>query len=276
MHKLQGSGLPLFMVHGNGVDHQILLPLDEVLAELGMFERHYLDLPGFGQRESLSNAGGLPELADWLEKEIRAVVGDGPFALLGNSMGGLLCQEMADRFSGSVQGLFLIAPAVYADSKQRTLPDSAVAVVDQQLLESLKERDKQLFTDVAAMQTRPAWERFSTWVLPGLEAANLRAMAKLSKRYFLRPLPLHRESRLTIPVSIVCGRHDHVTGFEDPRLLAKRYADLHIIIIEQAGHNVHIEQPEAVEQELRAWSAKVRRSVSPTGNFPPDNHHSMG
>lgn len=263
MHKIHGSGMPLVMVHGNGVDHQILLPLDEVLAESGVFERHYLDLPGFGQCEPLADAGGLPELADWLEHEIRAIAGNGPFALLGNSMGGLLCQEMADRFSDSVQGMFLIAPAVYADSKQRTLPHPAVAVADQDLLESLSERDKQLFTDVAVIQTCPAWERFSEWVLPGLVSANLRAMAKLSKRYFLQPLPLHREGRLSNPVSIVCGRHDHVTGFEDPHLLATRYAELRINVIEQAGHNVHIEQPEIVEGELRTWAEKVQRLLLP-------------
>jgi len=258
MHKVHGSGLPLFMIHGNGVDHRILLPLDEVLGEAEIFERHYLDLPGFGQCEPLSNDGGLPELADWLESKIRATVGEGPFALLGNSMGGLLCQEMADRFSDSVRGMFLLAPAVFADNEQRTLSEPTVAVQDQNLLDSLSERDAELFTDVAVIQTPSAWERFSTWVLPGLLSANLRAMAKLSKRYFLQPLPLYREGQLSIPVSIVCGRLDHVTGFEDPYRLAARYANLHINTIEEAGHNLHLEQPEIVEHELRTWAEKVR------------------
>lgn len=259
MHKIHGSGLPLFMIHGNGVDHRILLPLDGALAESGIFERHYIDLPGFGESDPLSNAGGLPELADWLESEIHSIIGDGPFAVLGNSMGGLLCQEIADRFEDAVQGIFLIAPAVYPDSEQRTLPERAVAIHDQELFLSLSKRDAELFADVAVIQTRDAWEEFSKWVLPGILSANLRAMAKLAKRYFLAPLPLHRENQLSIPVSIVCGRDDHVTGFEDPQRLTLRYPDLHLRIIESAGHNVHIEQPALVAHEIRAWAERVQR-----------------
>ncbi|MGQ3384226.1 alpha/beta fold hydrolase [Glutamicibacter sp. TV12E] len=259
MHKIQGNGLPLFMIHGNGVDHRILLPLDGALAENGTFERHYIDLPGFGERDPLSNAGGLPELADWLESEIHSIIGDGLFAVLGNSMGGLLCQEIADRFGDAVQGIFLIAPAVYPDSEQRTLPERAVAIHDQELFLSLSKRDAELFADVAVIQTRDAWQEFSKWVLPGILSANLRAMAKLAKRYFLEPLPLHRENQLSIPVSIVCGRDDHVTGFEDPQRLTMRYPDLHLKVIESAGHNVHIEQPALVAHEIRAWAERVQR-----------------
>ncbi|WP_345469949.1 alpha/beta hydrolase [Glutamicibacter ectropisis] len=257
MNLTRGSGLPLLMIHGNGVDHRILLPLDTALGEKDVFERHYIDLPGFGDREPLSNAGGLPEIADWLENEIPSIVGERPFALLGNSMGGLLCQEMADRFAPAVRGMFLIAPVVYAVGEQRTLPRQSVSVRDQELLNSLSKRERELFTDVSVIQSRWAWEEFSRWVLPGLLSANLRAMAKLSKRYFLEPLPVHRKEQLMFPVTVVCGRNDHVTGFKDPEQLQSRYPNLNLKVIDDAGHNVHIEQQEIVERELRAWAKEL-------------------
>ncbi|WP_190263788.1 alpha/beta fold hydrolase [Glutamicibacter nicotianae] len=93
------SRIPLFMVHGNGVDHRILKPLEATLEKMRIFDLHYIDLPGFGTCPPLENSGGLPELASWLEALIRQTAGEGRFALLGNSLGALLCQEMGRQVS---------------------------------------------------------------------------------------------------------------------------------------------------------------------------------
>lgn len=42
----RGSGAPLILVHGMGVDHRLLLPLDAALEAAGGWERIYVDLPG--------------------------------------------------------------------------------------------------------------------------------------------------------------------------------------------------------------------------------------
>lgn len=49
----RGTGVPLVMVHGNGVDHRLLLELDEVFAAPGRWERIHVDLPGFGRSPAL-------------------------------------------------------------------------------------------------------------------------------------------------------------------------------------------------------------------------------
>ena len=249
--------MPLFMIHGNGVDHRILKPFEQTLLSGEIFELHNIDLPGFGECPPLDGVAGLPELADWLESTIESVTAGAPFALLGNSMGGLLCQEMADRFADNVQGIFLLATAVFPQAESRTLPEQAVVVHNPALLDSLPETEAQLFSDIAVVQTEQSWHDFSQWVLPGLKAANLRAMAKLSRRYFLDPLPLDRDFQLTVPVRIVCARQDHVTGYEDQSLLLNRYPDARVSIIDAAGHNVHIDQPEAVQSALRSWVDEV-------------------
>ncbi|SCL13576.1 hypothetical protein [Micromonospora inyonensis] len=58
----KGDGLPLVAIHGNGVDHPLLLALDDCPAEPGCGERIYLDLPGFGGTPPLDGTGGLPAL----------------------------------------------------------------------------------------------------------------------------------------------------------------------------------------------------------------------
>lgn len=251
------SRIPLFMVHGNGVDHRILKPLEATLEKMRIFDLHYIDLPGFGTCPPLENSGGLPELASWLEALIRQTAGEGRFALLGNSLGALLCQEMADRFPGQAQGLFLLAPVVFPDAARRTVPEQQVSVADPLLLAELDPHHAQLFSDVAVVQSPEAWRKFAQWVLPGLDCANLRAMAKLSRRYFLDPPPVERGNHLDIPVTIVCGKQDHVTGYLDPERLVHRYPLMKLCVLEPAGHNVHLEQPEQVLAELRDWAQRT-------------------
>ncbi|MFD1375661.1 alpha/beta fold hydrolase [Micrococcus antarcticus] len=257
------SRIPLFMVHGNGVDHRILKPLEAELANAQIFDLHYVDLPGFGTCPPLGNPGGLPELANWLEELIRQTAGEGPFALLGNSLGALLCQEMADRFPGQTQGLFLLAPVVFPDASRRTVPEAQVVVEDPGLLARIDPRQAQQFSDIAVVQSQQAWHSFAQWVLPGLDCANLRSMAKLSKRYFLDPLPVERKRQLDIPVTILCGKQDHITGYRDPEQLSRRYPSMRIRVLDSAGHNVHLEQPEQAAAELRDWAHRTGRMNEP-------------
>ena len=69
-----GAGVPLIAVHGNGVDHRLLL----------------------------------------------ALVGSTPFALLANSLGGLLARNLVAQFGDQVLGLALIAPVVDPDAAPTT------------------------------------------------------------------------------------------------------------------------------------------------------------
>ena len=258
VQKVAGHGIPLVLVHGHGVDHRILLALDEVLATAGIFQRIYVDLPGMGGTAALDDAGGLPEIADWLEQLIRRQCGDRPFAMIGNSLGSLLAQEMGDRFGAQVVGIAMLAPLVYLAHSQRTVPPREILLQDSELLAGLPVQDADHYKQMSVLQTVENWQRFRTHVMPGIRAVNLRSLAKLSKRYFLDELPVERTGQLACPVLMLCGRQDHVTGFADPRRLAARYPSAEIVVVPSAGHNVHLDQPDIVAEEITGWSRAVR------------------
>ena len=253
----RGSGIPLVLIHGNGVDHANLLPLDPAFERIGGFERIYVDLPGFGGTRPLEAPGGLPELAGWLERQIRELVGSRSFALLGQSMGGLLAQEIADRMEEQVRGLALLAPVVYPQAAERNVPPRRVLAPNPRLLAELNSADRAHYEQMSVLQDQANWLRFREHVLPGILSANLRAMSRLSKRYFLDPLPVGRAVRHEFAVLLLCGRQDHVVGFEDSRNLLERYANAEHLILDRAGHNLHIDQPVKVGQKLEAWAQSV-------------------
>ncbi|HJX77776.1 alpha/beta fold hydrolase [Glutamicibacter sp.] len=250
---IHGSGLPVVLVHGNGVDHRILLALDEQLARPGNLQRIYVDLPGFGGTPALAGKSGLPEIADWLQNLLVSQLGTQAFVLIGNSLGGLLAQEMADRFESQILGLVLLAPVIRPAAEERNLPARSIIHEDEVLLAELGTVNAGHYAQMSVLQTRANWEQFEKHVLPGVLSADLRVMAHLSKRYYLETLPVDRDQVWNMPVLIACGMQDHIVGFKDAKELLKRYPNASFLELERAGHNVHIDQPEILAQALEHW-----------------------
>ena len=247
-----GEGLPLVMVHGNGVDHRLLLPLEAALDIDGL-ERLYFDLPGFGQTPALPEPGGLPELAEWLVGHVRGLVGDQPFALLGNSLGGLLVRHLRAQFPGQVCGIAMLAPVVDPVEEHRRQPEFRVLERDDALLSSLDEDDREVFTEMAARQTRPGWEIFSEFIIPGIRSGDSDAFDRLGERYVL-PDPDQAAGPCEGPALIVTGRQDHIVGYEDQFALLKHYPNATYAALHACGHNVHVDQPELTRELVRSWA----------------------
>lgn len=257
----RGDGLPLVAVHGNGVDHRLLLALDDCLAEPGCWERIYLDLPGFGGTPPLEGAGGLPEIAGWLVDAVTDLVGERDFALLANSLGGLLARHVLARFPGRVLGVALIAPVVDPDAARRTRPAFTVVERDDDLLASLPADDRDEFAGITARQTPASWEAFRDFALPGIRAADPGAVQRLSQRYFLPAVPEETSSGYAGPTLIVTGRQDHIVGYQDQAGLLAHYPRATYAVLDGAGHNVHLEQPDLVHALLREWSGRLRSTI---------------
>lgn len=253
----RGEGMPLIAVHGNGVDHRLLLALDDCFAAPGRWERIYLDLPGFGATPPPAGSGGLPELADWLDAVITDLVGEAPFALLANSLGGLLAREIVARRPDQVQGLALIAPVVDPIGTARRRPPRTVTDRDEDLLDALAPEDREEFEGIAVRQTPASWRRFRDHALPGVRAADPDAMGRLAQRYRLPRVPEAESAPYEGPTLILTGRQDHVVGFEDQFALLPHYPGATYLALDSAGHNVHLEQPEASRTALQEWAERV-------------------
>lgn len=258
----RGAGTPLLFLHGNGVDHRLLLELDHIFSS-GDWERIYLDLPGFGSTARLHAPGGLPEIAEWLDHAVAELLGSARFAVVGNSLGGLLARDLAARRPDQVLGMALLAPVVDPVAAHRTLPDHVVLETDAALLETLDAVDRGPYTELAVIQTEGNWQRFRRAALPGIRAADLRAMARLGQRYTLPEPPEERLSGCDRPVLIIAGKQDSVVGFEDQLVLASQFPRVTCAALDAAGHNVHLDQPDVVHALLAEWGDRIGRGQLP-------------
>lgn len=253
----RGDGMPLLMIHGNGADHQVMLELDEIFGASGDWARIYIDLPGFGRTPALNNQGGLQELADWLDEWTDEQLGQQPFAVVAFSMGGLLARSLVARRPDQTLGMALIAPVVHANHTERRLVPFTVLESDPELLDALDLDISMWFRELAITHTRDVWERYERAALPGQFLMDQIANQRLSNGYFLTHQPDPLLATLNFPKLILAGEYDHIVGHEDQAELATSLPNCTFGLIKNAGHMVHIDQPEAIRPYLAEWAKAV-------------------
>ena len=105
--EVPGS-VPLVHVHGFAVSGSYMLPTAAALAHRAT--TLVPDLPGYGQSAAWGHALGIPSLA-WALLERLDALGLERVILVGNSMGGPVCLEVAHSAPERVAGAVLVSPA---------------------------------------------------------------------------------------------------------------------------------------------------------------------
>jgi 2-succinyl-6-hydroxy-2,4-cyclohexadiene-1-carboxylate synthase len=255
--RLAGEGEPLLLLHGftgSGATWEPHIP------RLGRGQCLIaVDLPGHGGTEAPTPdrcrvEQVVPDLLALLD-QLRVE----RFALLGYSMGGRLALHLALAAPSRVHALLLesASPGLAGEEERaarREADESLAASLEREGLEAFVARweAQPLFACQARL---PAAEREQQRALRlshdarGL-AASLRGMGAGV------PPPLHhRLAELTMPVLLLAGEQD-----EKFRALAvamrERLPRAHLAVVPQAGHSVHLEQPEAFETAVLRFLAE--------------------
>ncbi|BDR54434.1 hydrolase [Bombiscardovia apis] len=257
----KGSGLPIFFIHGFGVDHRIFEPLDVIFEKLGGFQRIYVDMPGMGRTPPMHPAGGLTDLAQWLDEYVESCTKGGSFAMVGNSLGGLLIRRTASQRMDRCKGLAFLAPVVHPKRSERRLPPRTVLREDPALLASVDESLASAYQEMAVVQTREHLETYESTVLPGIRIADPDSMARLSADYELAMDFDDRWQAFRSPALFICGRQDSSVGYQDQFALSCKFPQSTYAALNEAGHNVHIEQPRATAALIQAWAEQVQAQV---------------
>jgi pimeloyl-ACP methyl ester carboxylesterase len=262
VHYLEaGSGPPLLLVHGLGSSAGLEFRFNlEALAT-----RHRVlapDLPGFGQSDK-------PDLSYSVEffvatlNELLGILGIDRLAVLGVSLGGRVALGLALARPQVVEGLILV------DSLGLGVPRQVMAY----RLLLMRGIGELIMTSTgqAIRRLNPKMiRRFWSWYLnrpqsmehvlsdsriadhgqmldtPGYRAAYLATLRSLATRSSLREgVALEHElARLTIPVLLVWGRHDHLFPPSHAQAAARALPRARLEIFEDAGHTPQMEEPD--------------------------------
>lgn len=253
-----GSGTPLVFLHGFGLDHRSLLPLDASIEQSGDWRRIYLDLPG----ATRSPAGGLNSsqgIADAVVTEIIERIGDEPFAILGNSFGGMIARHVAHVLRPHVLGLATVAGVFVAAHVDRTVPDRTVLRTEPSIGMILGDA-LTTYREDAVVESPDDARSFLEFVLPGIEGADRKALDRIAEHYSLdqEPEVAHPEPFLR-PALHITGLQDDVVGYEDAWGRRNHYPRGSFITLDAAGHNILFEQSALCSALVVEWLDRIRR-----------------
>lgn len=252
------NGLPVLALHGWGPDHRLMTGCLEPTfsARKQPYRRFYPDLPGMGA----TMAGAIDSADDVLDSIVAYVnehIGDRSFAVIGESYGGYLARAITRRLRAQVVGLALICPVGEAvEHRDRDVPSHTV-LHRQPELDHLQGSE---FDEVAVVQTAETFRRTQSEVVVGLEVADLPALERIKQRWVLREDPDSGDS-IGVPTVIMTGRQDSSTGYRDTWALLEHYPRASFAVLDRAGHNLQIEQPQLFHTITGEWLDRLEESL---------------
>ena len=243
-----GTGQPVVVLHGAGVDHrESAACFGPVFDGAGWIRGIYPDLPGMGRTivpDSLSSADDVvAALLDFAD----GVTGGTGYLLVGHSAGAYFAQAMAARRPAQVAGLALVCPL---SSAARDVPEHRTVAGPDQLGDDE-------FDDYFVIHTPEMLDRYRRFVAPGAALVDQSVMQRLGEHWALAP---DEGPPYPGPTLIVAGRLDSTVGCAAAVDLLDHYPHASLAVIDDAGHALPHEQPELLRALFAHWLVRVARA----------------
>jgi pimeloyl-ACP methyl ester carboxylesterase len=238
-----GSGSPVVVLHGAGVDHrEPEVCFEPVLDRYDGLRRLYPDLPGMGRTRAPESVRSADDVLGVLLGLVDEVTGDGPILVVGHSVGAYYAQAIAARRPAHVAGLALVCPLL---PQTRDVPAHRVVVGSGDLGDDE-------FRSYFVLQTVEMLDRYRRYVAPGAALADHEAMKRIGERWELTDPPLDLPP-YPGPTLLVAGRLDSTVGYAATADLLDRYPAATLAILDAAGHALPHEQPALLGALMTEW-----------------------
>jgi pimeloyl-ACP methyl ester carboxylesterase len=243
-----GTGSPVLVFHGGGVDHREAEACFEPAFDgVAGYRRIYPDLPGMGQSIAPDSMGSAEDVLDALLAFAEEVADRTPYLLIGHSAGAYFAEAIAARRPEHVAGLALVCPLL---AGIRDAPEHQVVVGSGEI-------GDEAFRSYFVVQTREMLERYERHVLPAGALVDHAALERIGERWELTD---GGGSTYEGPMLVVAGRLDSTVGYAAAADLADRHRHATLAVLDDAGHALPHEQPELLQALIAEWLTRVSRS----------------
>lgn len=210
------------------------------------------DFPGFGS--AAASEASLDAFAEGVVAEMDAADVE-QAVVLGLSMGGYVAFRLVDRWPDRVAALVLADTRAGADSEETAekrleqaerakqeglawLPSAMIPVV---LGETTRAERPDVVARVRSMMLQASRD--------GVANALLAMRSRPDSRELLR--------RIEVPVLVLVGEEDSVTGTDEARVIAQGVQHSELKVIPKAGHLSNLENPEAFEEAVEKFLKRI-------------------
>jgi pimeloyl-ACP methyl ester carboxylesterase len=267
-YEEEGTGRPLLMLHGWGLDHRhVHSEMEPVFEGRSGWRRIYLDLPGCGKTPAASWIAGQDQILEVVLGFIQRAVEKEQFAVAGVSAGALLARGVAYHLASRIDGLLLVVPVVVADDAKRDRPTGVTLVRDDALLAEL-EADKAEMLSGAVVQSRSYLDALCRDYLPALQVAEqgfLQPIREDATRYGFSFNVDELQQPFPAPTLILMGRQDAAVGYRDQWRLIENYPRGTFVVLDRAGHGLEVEQQVLFRALVGEWLDRVEEYAALRG-----------
>lgn len=250
-----GAGRPVILIHGLPTDHRYMVhhwePVFAVRPE--RWRRIYPDFPGMGETPAADWITSQDDMLIVATEFIDAVCPGEQVSLVGASWGAYVVRGLARSMAERIDGVMLAEPMVHAG--ERALPPHRVLEA-QPGIEEMIGPGEEVWSQVAVVQTAEALQAFRDAVKPGLLAADMAFLRRLSMAYTTDA----EVERVEAPSLILTGRQDSATGYRDVWDIIEGYPRATFAVLDRAGHALAHEQRQLFRALTHEWLDRVAAS----------------
>ncbi|MER7127441.1 alpha/beta fold hydrolase [Streptosporangium saharense] len=255
-----GRGLPVVLLHAFPLSSAMWLTQREGLSS--SCEVLTPDLRGFGRTPLGDREPSVDVMADDVARLLdhrkidRAVI-------VGQSMGGYVTMAMCRRHPDRLLGVVLADTRAGADTEAARANRERVATTV--LAEGSSFLAGEIMSAMVGRTTARSRAMVFGRVRALIESAPPGAVAWAQRAMAGRPDSFDTLRGLTVPALVVVGEEDEVTPVADARAMTEALPDGRLAVIERAGHLSALEQPEAFNAAVAAFTAAIAEEARPHG-----------
>ena len=238
-HRILGEGKPLIILHGLFGYSDNWQTIGKKLAEY--FQVILVDQRNHGH-SSWSDEMNYDLMADDLS-ELLDELGLAEILLLGHSMGGKAAIRFAEKYPDKLEKLVVVDIGIKEYPSHHDLILEGLNAIDVSKLESRSEAEEQLSKYVDSIGTKQFLLKNLYWIEKGKLAWRMNI--PVLEKNMPDILAALSDKEIFTPVLFVRGAQSSYIKDEDVPSLEKKFVDFKLATIEDAGHWIHAEAPDA-------------------------------
>ena len=237
-YQLVGTGKLVVLLHGWGDTSHGLQGLQTSLA--ADYQVLALDLPGFGGTQAPKSVWGLDNYCEFVAHSLKKLNLDQPYALIGHSNGGAIAIRALSL--GLIKPKKLVLLAAAGIRNRRHVQRFALKVIAK--------------TGNAATIWLPERQRRRLrTALYGTAGSDMLVVPELQETFkrAVRQDVQKDAANVTVPTLLLYAKDDRAVPVADGRRYQQLIKDSQLHIVDDAGHFVHVDQPEQVLRAIKEF-----------------------
>lgn len=216
-----------------------------------------------GKSEALLEYASSDKILDILISFAENIISEN-FLLIGESYGGYLSRGILSKLNSKIEGMALLCPVVIPIHAKRDVPKNIIKFEDKDFTNTLNDFERKTFGKFSVLENKKVYKRYKNEILSGIKKCNKDFIESLWKNYsfsFNVDKKL-KKIKFNKPVLFMAGRQDICVGYKDLYKLLEDYPRATFSVIDIAGHNLQIEQPELFNSLVENFLIRAKNNIN--------------